>query len=81
MYSKLKSLKVLHVFPDGCVCFSYMTNLKTVKKYYFVRKNLMTNLLKKESSITVRSNFFHLKYYNQILKKILNEFSIKCKTY
>jgi len=66
---KLKSLKILQIFPNGSVYFDYLAYLKTYKKYNFSKKSFFSNLLNKKKLILANSNFFYKKYCTQIIKK------------
>lgn len=81
MGSNLKFLKVLQVSADGCIYIDHSAYLKTYKKYRFSKKSLFSNLLKKKEFSQTNSNFFYKKYRNQIIKKLINEFTINCKKY
>jgi hypothetical protein len=78
---KLKSLKILHIFPNGSVYFDYLAYLKTYKKYNFSKESFFYNLLNKKKLTLNNSNFFYKKYRNQIVKKLINEFKINYKKY
>jgi UDP-N-acetylmuramyl tripeptide synthase len=81
MSSNLKSFKVLQISADGCIYTDHSVYLKTYKKYRFSKKSLFSNLLKKKEFTLTNSNFFYKKYRNQIIKKLINEFTINCKKY
>jgi hypothetical protein len=61
----LKSIKVLHILPNGCVYFDYSAYLKTHTKYNFSKKSLFLNLLDKKKLTSTNSNFFYKKYRNK----------------
>jgi hypothetical protein len=81
MCSKLKTLKILHIFPNGCVYFNYSAYLKTYKRYNFSKESFFSNLLNKKKVTSGNSNFFYKKYRNQIIKKLIHEFTINCTKY
>lgn len=81
VYSKLKSLKIVHIFPNGSVYFDYSAYLKMYKRYNFSKESFYYNLLSKKKLMLSNSNFFYKKYRNQIVKKSINEFTINCKKY
>jgi hypothetical protein len=79
MRSNLKSFKTSQIFSNGCVNFSSSVFLKTFKKYNFFKENLGINSSKFSQAVTKHSNFFYLKYRDQIFKNLINDFSINCK--
>lgn len=79
--SKLKSFKILQIFPNGSVYFDYSAYLKTYKRYNFSKESFFSNLLNKKKLILTNSNFFYKKYRNQIVKKLTNDITINCKKY
>ena len=79
MSLNLKSLKTLQVFSNGCVSFSSSVYLKSFKKYNFFKQNLVMNSAKPLKTTTKVSNSFYFKYYNQIVKSLIYEFTISCK--
>jgi len=81
MRYNLKSLKILHIFPNGSVYFDYSSYLKTYRKYNFSKESFFYDLLEKKKLTSSNSNFFYKKYRNQIVKKLINEFTIICKKY
>jgi hypothetical protein len=64
MGSKLKSLKILQVLPNGCVYFDNSVYLKTFTRYHFSKESLLSNFLDKKKLILTNSNFFYKKYRN-----------------
>lgn len=64
MYSRLKSLKSLKISPNGCVYFDYSVNLKTFKKYDFLKKSLVIEPFNKKKPTLLSSNFYYMKYRN-----------------
>jgi hypothetical protein len=81
MCSKLKSLKTLQISSNGCVFFDHSIYLKTYKRYNFSKKSLLFSPLNKEELTLTNSNFFYKKYRNQIIKKLIHEFTINRKKY
>lgn len=81
MCSKLKSLKICKIFPNGSVYFDYSAYLKTYKRYHFSKKSFFVNLLNEKKNFLNNSTFFYKKYCNQIIKKLTNEFTINYKKY
>jgi hypothetical protein len=81
MYSNLKALKTLQIFPNGCIYINSSPYLKTYKKYNFLKKNLFVNFLKKNQLASTKSTFFYTKYRNQIIKNSINELTVNCKKY
>lgn len=81
MYSNIKALKTLQIFPNGCVYIDSSSYLKTYKKYNFLKKNLFVNPSKKNQPTSSKSNFFYTKYRNQIIKNSINELTVNCKKY
>jgi len=79
MSFNLKSFKTLQIFPNGCISFSSSVYFKAFKKYKFFKKNLFINSSKSVPLITKHSNFFYLKYRDQVSKNLINEFTIKRK--
>ena len=79
MSFNLKSFKTLQVFSNGCIYFSSSVYLKSFRKYNFFKKSLFINPSKSLSPITKHSNFFYLKYRDQISKSLTNEFTINRK--
>jgi len=64
MRAKLKSLKNLQIFPNGCVYFDYSVYVKTYKKYNLSKKSLFFKLLDRKTLLSTNSNFFYKKYRN-----------------
>jgi len=64
MRSKLKSLKVLQVLPNGCVYFDNLVYLKIFRRYHFSKESLLSNFLDKKKLLLINSNFFYKKYRN-----------------
>ena len=81
MHSKLKSFKILHIFPNGSVYFNYSAYLKSYKKYNFSKESFFSNPGYKKTLLSSKFNLLYKKYRNQIVKKLLNEFTIICKNY
>jgi len=81
MRSKLKSLKILQVLPNGCVYFDNLVYLKTYTRYKFSKKSLFFSLLDKKKLIFENSNFFYKKYRNQSVNNSINEFKIDYRKY
>jgi len=81
MRSKLKSLKILNICPNGSVYFNYSAYLKTYKRYNFSKESFFSNLLNKKKLISTNSNFFYKKYRSQTVKKLINELTVNCKKY
>lgn len=81
MFFNLKSLKTLQIFPNGCLNFSSSVYLKSFEKYKFFKKSLVTDSSKLWQPRIKHSNFFYLKYRDQIFKSIIDEFTITYKKY
>ena len=81
MRSKLKSFKILQIFPNGSVYFDYLAYLKTYKRHYFSKKSFFSNLLNKKKSFLTNSIFFYKKYCNKSVKNKKNEPAINCTKY
>ena len=82
MRFKLKSSKILHIFPNGSVYFDSLAYLKSYKKYHFSKESFFSNPLHKKKLISNNSNFLYKKYRNQIVKILSNyEFTINYKNY
>jgi hypothetical protein len=64
VHSKLKSLKILQIFPNGSVCLDYSAYLKTYKRYNFSKEGFFSNVLNKKKLTLTHSNFFYKKYRN-----------------
>jgi hypothetical protein len=62
MRSKLKSLKILQILPNGCVYFDNSVYLKTFIRYHFSKNSLLSNFLDKKNLMLMNSNFFYKKY-------------------
>lgn len=60
-----KSIKVLHILPNGCVYFDHSSYLKTHAKYNFSKKSLFLTLSDKKKLTSSNSNFFYKKYRNK----------------
>jgi hypothetical protein len=65
MKFNLKSIKILHILPNGCVYFDYSSFLKTYAKYNFAKKSLFLNSSNKKKLTSTNSNFFYKKYRNK----------------
>ena len=65
MKSNSKSIKILHILPNGCVYFDYSSYLKIHTKYNFSKKSLFLNSLDKKKPTSINSNFFYKKYRNK----------------
>ena len=82
MRSKLKSFKILHIFPNGSVYFDSLAYLKSYKKYHFSKESFFSNPFYKKKLISNNSNFLYKKYRNQIVKILSNyELTINYKNY
>jgi hypothetical protein len=81
MRSKLKSLKILQVLPNGCVHFDHLVYLKTYTRYNFSKKSLFFSLLDKKKLFFENSNFFYKKYRNQSVNNLINEFKTDYRKY
>ena len=81
MCSKLKTFKILQIFPNGSVYFDYSAYLKTYKRHYFSKKSFFSNLLNEKKTFLTNSTFFYKKYCNKIIKNLVNEISINCTKY
>jgi len=70
MRSKLKSFKILQIFPNGSVYFDSLAYLKMYKRHYFWKKSFFSNLLNKKKSFLINSTFFYKKYCNKTVKTL-----------
>jgi len=65
MKFNLKSIKILHVLPNGCVYFDYSSYLKTYTKYTFSKKSVLLKSSNKKKLTSTNPNFFYKKYRNK----------------
>lgn len=80
--SKLKSFKIVHIFPNGSIYFDSLAYLKSYKKYHFSKESFFSNPFYKKKLTSKNSNFLYKKYRNQIVKILLNyELTIIYKNY
>lgn len=64
MNLKLKSLKILQIFPNGSTYIDHLAYLKMYKRYNFSKESFFFDLLNKKKTILANSNFFYKKYRN-----------------